>query len=161
MKKIIITLPEIKLVGVMVKTNNQLEADPSTAKIGLMSYQYFNESLANKISNRKKIGTTYCVYTDYESDFTGHYNCLIGEEVEYFDSVAENFKKIIIPEQRYIKFTTDPGTIPMVSINCWQKIWQMDTVTLGGKRNYKADFDIYDERSYDPQNAIIDIYVGI
>ena len=93
MKKIIITLPEIKLVGVMVKTNNQLEADPSTAKIGLMSYQYFNESLANKISNRKKIGTTYCVYTDYESDFTGHYNCLIGEEVEYFDSVAENFKK--------------------------------------------------------------------
>lgn len=161
MKKTIITLPEIKFIGIAVKTNNKSEADPSTAKIGLMAHKYFSELLSNKILNRKKPGTTYCVYTDYENDFTGNYTCLLGEEIESFYEIPENFSKIIIPKQTYIKFTTDPGAIPTVSINCWQKIWQMNTSELGGQRNYTADFEIYDERANNPQHAIIDIYVGI
>ena len=32
---------------------------------------------------------------------------------------------------------------------------------LGGKRNFIADFEVYDSRSADPTNASFDIYVGI
>jgi predicted transcriptional regulator YdeE len=32
---------------------------------------------------------------------------------------------------------------------------------FGGKRAYIADFEVYDERSRDPDNTIVDIYIGI
>lgn len=32
---------------------------------------------------------------------------------------------------------------------------------LGGKRAYIADFEVYDERSHDPENAIMDVYIGV
>lgn len=32
---------------------------------------------------------------------------------------------------------------------------------FGGKRKYIADFEIYDQRAADPNNAVIDIYIGM
>ncbi len=37
----------------------------------------------------------------------------------------------------------------------------MDRSELGAKRAYIADFEIYDERIRDPNNAMLDIYIGI
>lgn len=37
----------------------------------------------------------------------------------------------------------------------------MTPAMLEGKRRFKADFEEYDERSYDLNNAVVDIYVGI
>ena len=53
------------------------------------------------------------------------------------------------------------GKFPNVVIDTWQKIWQMSDEELGGTRSYIADFEIYDERSYDPANAVVDIYIGL
>ena len=63
--------------------------------------------------------------------------------------------------QTYTKFTSDPDQMPKVVIDMWQKIWNMDAAMLGGERAYIADFEIYDERSSDPHNAVVDIYIGI
>ncbi len=46
-------------------------------------------------------------------------------------------------------------------IEAWQKIWKMSPQTLGGKRRYQTDFEIYDERAVDHQNVILDLYIGI
>ncbi|HXM23809.1 MAG TPA: hypothetical protein VN948_21300 [Terriglobales bacterium] len=32
---------------------------------------------------------------------------------------------------------------------------------LGGKRAYKTDFEVYDQRARNPQDSQIDIYVGV
>ena len=51
--------------------------------------------------------------------------------------------------------------MPGIVVEAWQKIWQMSDSELGGVRSYIADFEIYDERAFDPQNAVVDIYIGI
>jgi predicted transcriptional regulator YdeE len=37
----------------------------------------------------------------------------------------------------------------------------MDSVDFGGRRKYIADFEVYDDRAVDPENAAVDIYIGI
>lgn len=159
MKKV--SLPELKIVGITARTNLMSEMNPVTAKIGATVQKYFHEDLSNNINNRKKPGVTYCIYTNYESDFTGDYTYFIGEEVHSFDDVSAEFKTLVIPEQHYAKFTTEPGPMPMVCINEWQKVWKMTPAEFGSDRAYIADFEVYDERAIDHQNTVLDIYVGL
>ena len=48
-----------------------------------------------------------------------------------------------------------------IKTRVWQDIWNLNAIDLSGRRAYLADFEIYDERAQDPQNTILDIYVGI
>ena len=161
MKKTTTTLPEIKLVGITARTNLASEMNLATAKIGTTVQKYFHGGLYEKINTRKKAGVTYCVYTDYESDFTGDYTYFIGEEVDSFDCVPEGFETLVIPLQNYAKFTTESGPMPTVCISAWQKIWTMTPAEFGNERAYIADFEVYDERALDHQNVVLDIYVGL
>jgi predicted transcriptional regulator YdeE len=161
MQKVMIQLPEIKLIGISVRTNNLTELNSTTAKISPTIQKYFHHDLFNKTMHRKKPGTTYCVYTNYESDFKGDYTFFIGEEVTAFESVTLPFERLVIPQQNYAKFTNGPNKLPDVCIQAWQQIWTMPVASLGGERSYIADFEVYDERSHDPQNVTLDIYIGI
>jgi predicted transcriptional regulator YdeE len=161
MQKTQTELPEIKLVGITARTNNANESDPSLAKITPTMLKYFNEGLPAKIPHRVKTGTTFCVYTDYESDITGDYTYFIGEEVETLETIPEGLETLVIPAQLYAKFTTEPGIMPNVVIEAWQKIWQMTLQDFGQPRRFSADFEVYDERSSDPQNATLDVYIGL
>ena len=162
MQKTKTDLPDFKLIGITCRTNNQSEMDPSTAKIGATLQEYFGTaSCSGKIPNRKKPGTTYCVYTEYESDVTGDYTYFIGEEVTSFDGMPEELTPLTIPAQHYLKFTTSPGEMPGVCIAAWQEIWALSPADLGSERRYVADFEVYDERAADPTNTTLDIYIGI
>lgn len=154
---------EILLVGQKIRTNNKTEASILTGKIYPCITSYFGNKLAEKIPNRKTPGTTFCVYTEYESDHTGEYTYFVGEEVHELNTLEKGLVSITIPAQKYAKFTTDPGPMPDVVRNAWFEIWKMSQDTLGGKRNFLADFEIYDERSNDPthQNIVLDVYIGI
>ena len=123
--------------------------------------RYFHGALAEKIPNRKKPGTTFCAYTDYESNYLGAYTYFIGEEVNSFNHLPEGFDKLTIPAQSYAKFTTDSAPMPEVIVNAWNEIWKMSPQELGGERAYQTDFEIYDERAADHQQIVLDIYVGI
>jgi predicted transcriptional regulator YdeE len=154
-------LPEIKLVGLHVRTNNKAEMDPLTAKISPCVQQYFHQQWAEKIPHRTHPGRTFCAYTNYESDYTGDYTFYIGEEVNSLEDIPEGLESHIIPPQTYINFITQPGPMPTVLINAWQDIWKMSSENLSGERSYHTDFEVYDERASDPQNTILDIYIGI
>ena len=160
MKKQTITLPELKLIGISIRTNNETEINPLTGKILGCVQRYFHQALYEKIAHRKKPGTTLCVYTDYESDHTGDYTYFIGEEVDSFDGCPPDFAMKIIPAQSYVKFTNGPGPMPEVVREPWFKIWQMNDHDFGGKRRYLADFELYDERASDHQNIVLDIFIG-
>lgn len=161
MKKSDRSLNELKLVGITMRTSNSLESDPETAKIGQTIESYFANNLSQKISNRTKPGTTYCAYTEYESDEHGDYTYFIGEEVSSFDQIDPSFTKLTIPPSDYSKFECGPGQMPEICIDAWKNIWKMQDIDFGGKRTYITDFELYDERSADPKNTILDIYVGI
>lgn len=162
MHKEIVQSEEIRLLGIQVRTNNKQEYNKLDGKIFPLVQRYFHESLADLITQRKKPGTTFCAYTEYESDYQGDYTYFIGEEVTQFESVLpEGFKSLVIPAQRYARFTTGPAPMPDVLANAWQQIWTMDSTTLGGQRRYHTDFEIYDERASDHQNIVMDIYIGL
>jgi predicted transcriptional regulator YdeE len=156
-------LDEIKLIDITTRTNNAngFNSDLATNKLAATVYRYFHSGLANKIAARKNPGITFCVYTNYESDFTGGYTYFISEEVTNFDEVSECFEKLIIPTQNYVKLTSQAGQMPIVCIDMWKEVWNMSTSDLGGTRAYIAGFEIYDQRSCDHNNTILDIYIGI
>jgi|GEM_PF-492227 len=161
MDKTIVIVPEIKLVGITARTNSTAEMNPAMATIGLTMQKFFAENISENIGNKKSPGKILAVYTNYESDFTGDYTYFLGQEVTSFDNVDEGCETITIPAQTYVKFTSDPGKMSDVVIQMWQQIWTMSSTALGGERAYIADFEVYDERSYDPNNAIVDVYIGI
>ncbi len=160
MQRRMISVPEIKLVGVSVRTSNQLEFNPVTSQISMTIEEFFSRNL-DSIPNRVDTDTTFCVYTEYESDFNGPYTYFVGQEVESFDGSPEEFVRLVIPSQTYAKFTNGPGVMPTVCIEAWQEIWTMDQDNLGGTRRYAADFEVYDERAIDSSNTTVDIYIGI
>lgn len=161
MRKEMIQLPQMSLVGIKVRTNNKNEIDPATAKIGSMMQRYFQEQIAQQITERKNPNRTICVYTEYESDASGDYTYFIGEEVTAAAKVPNGLSSHTIPMQPYAKFTPSPGQMPGVVISAWQRIWKMEAAELGGIRAYHSDFEVYDERAADPANASLDIYIGV
>ncbi|NRA74255.1 MAG: effector binding domain-containing protein [Rickettsiales bacterium] len=161
MKKSHIKLEKLKLIGITAKTNNTFEMSAKLGKIPLTLEKYFGINLAIQIPNRKKPNTTYCIYTNYENEDKGDYTYFVGEEVNSFEGITSDFETLVIPTGDYVKFKVGPGVMPNICIDAWKDIWQMKSKDLGGKRNFIADFEIYDERSKDKQNAELDIYVGI
>ena len=161
MNKTLINLPEIKLLGLKTRTNNRDELDVDKAKIGGVVASYFANNITDKIQNCLKKEQNFSVYSGYESDFNGDYDYLFGKQVASFGSDLGLLGTLTVPPQTYIKFTTSKGVMPGSVVEAWQKIWQMSDSELGGVRSYIADFEIYDERAFDPQNAVVDIYIGI
>jgi predicted transcriptional regulator YdeE len=154
-----IQLPEIMLIGITARTNNQSEMDPAQSTIGSLVQEYFQDGLFNQIPERINQGVTYSVYTDYESDHTGDYTYFIGEAVSSIDALPEGFTAITIPDQSYQKFTSESGPMPDVCLNLWQDIWSNQE--LAARRAYQADFEIYDQRAMDPNHTVLDIYIGV
>lgn len=163
MKKTILQGEQIKLIGITVRTNNKNEVEQpfTNGKIWPLVQRYFHEKLFEKIPNRKNPGTTYCVYTEYESDHTGDYTYLIGEEVTSFSDIPSDLIPLTIAPQTYAKFTTEPGSMPSVLGNAWQEIWKMTDRDFGSPRLYHADFEVYDERAADHTNMVLDLYIGL
>lgn len=161
MQKAYSELDEIKIVGIKVRTNNEAEFKSENPKIFQCVQKYYHQDLASKIPNRINPGRTFSIYTEYESDHNGEYTYFIGEEVSTFVKLPSELHKLTIPIQRYAKFTTEPGPMPDVVRDAWQKIWTMTDDDLGGARNYWTDFEIYDERANDHENVVLDIFIGI
>lgn len=161
MKKELVVKTEMQLVGLSIRTNNKNEMHPETSQIGQLIQQFYDQELGEKILQRQHPGITYSVYTDYASNEYGDYTYFFGEEVTSLDTVPEGLSTLVIPSMRYQKFTTPKGKIPDIIVQAWQKIWAMSPEELGGKRAYFADFEIFDERASDIENAIVDIYIGL
>jgi len=162
MKKKKTELQALTLVGLTARTNNKNEMSPETSKIGSLAGSYWGKQIANDIKHRVKPGVTYAVYTEFESDENGDYTYFIGEVVDSTENQdLSQFKTLTIPQSHYQKFTTESGKMPDVVISSWQRIWAMKESDFGGKRKYIADFEVYDERASDPNNTVVDIYIGV
>ncbi|MBN9543280.1 MAG: AraC family transcriptional regulator [Alphaproteobacteria bacterium] len=161
MQREIVELSEIRVVGLSARTSNLNEISIETAKIPKVAEEYLFDSVAEKLSHRLNPGVTISLYADYESNHTGEYTYIIGEKVDSFEDQDGHYITHTIPAQKYMKFTVGPDLMPKVIIDAWKAIWNMTDEELGGKRNYLADFEVYDERSHNPESVVMDIYIGI
>lgn len=149
------------LLGLKVRTSYQNELNPLTSQIIPCVGRYWQEKIADTIPFRKNPGVLHAAYCEYDNDYTGAYSYFIGEEVSSIENMPSGLEILTIPAGRYTKFTTPMGIMPFVVIHGWQQIWAMTEAQINGKRRYDVDFEIYDERAKDPNQTILDIYLGV
>lgn len=143
----------LTVAGIKVRTTNangQAKAD-----IGALWHRFMEEGLAAKLPGLKG-GTTYAVYTNYESDHTQPYDLIIGHAIEPGSTVPEAYATVEIETGNYAKFVAEGDATKDAVVNAWQQIWGSDM-----DRKYTTDFEVYDERAADPTNAIVDVMIAV
>ena len=160
MESRVVELQEFSVIGIQVRTNNAKEVTGGGA-IPRQWQKFFKEGIAGKIPN-KVDPTIYAVYTGYESDHNGDYDFIIGMKVSSVSSVPPAMVAKKVPRGRYAIMTSAKGPVAKVVPEAWQRVYSLDdNEQLGGARAYKADFELYDQRSQNPQDSQVDLYVGV
>lgn len=147
------------VIGISARTTNAKEVT-AEGVIGPMWGRLFQEGLLAKVPN-KADQSIVAVYTDYASDHNGEYTYVLGARVSSDTDVPAGMIAKKIPAQKFAVFTSENGPAPKVVPQLWMKINSLPKTAVGGDRQYKADFEIYDERARDPQDLQMDIYIGI
>ncbi|TYS28588.1 GyrI-like domain-containing protein [Bacillus pumilus] len=142
----IVILEKQWMKGLSVRTTNEME-QTKERKIAPLWQQFF----AQQIHGGQAPVTG--LYSDYEKDEHGSYLFTAGQ---FADPQLEHAKEI--PASTYARFRTKKGPIEEVVFETWQQIWTWDERHF---RTYTGDFEWYDERSIDPKEAQIDIYIAI
>ena len=148
-----ITLDKFALVGISVRTINK--DGKGLTDIGGLFHKFFSEQIAATIPN-KISEEVYCIYTDYESDFTGEYTTIIGCKVSDTENLPAGLIVKQIPECKYRKYSAQ-GTIHEAVGKIWTHIWQSTDID----RAYVADFDVYGVEAQDPENAVVYTYLSV
>lgn len=137
-------MEDIKIIGITVRTTNQ---DQKAAQdIPVLWNKFIGQALSEKIPSKAN-QAIYCVYTDYEKDYTAPYTVVLGCRVTSLDEIPEGMSGITFPEEKYEKFLAEN---PQTVINEWIKIWNSDL-----ERTYKADFEVYSAK---PE---VEIFIGV
>jgi predicted transcriptional regulator YdeE len=147
------------VIGIAVRTTNAKEMGPDGV-IGKQWGRFMQENLLGQIPN-KADSSIIGVITDYASDKDGEYTNIVGARVTSAAEVPPGMVARKVPAGRYAIFTSEKGPVAQVVVALWKKIWTIPKSSPGGDRAYKADYEVYDERAADPQNAQMEIHLGI
>jgi predicted transcriptional regulator YdeE len=145
------------VIGISARTNNLQEAGPN----GIIPKQWqklFQEGILARIP-AKTGPELYAVYSDYESDHKGDYTYLIGAKVKEGTKAPAGMLAVKVQPGSYTVVPTDKGPVSQVVPAAWQRIFEMEDAGAL-HRAYKTDFEIYDQRAQNPQDAQVDIYLG-
>ncbi len=142
-----------KLIGLKLSNKTTNEGGQSGIDCGNLWQKFetgnFAEIIPGKLSNE-----VYAVYFDYEGDYSKPFSYFIGCKVGVDTEVPPGMDSLRIPSGSYLKITTK-GKMPDCIINSWKDIWDSEI-----NRAYQYDFEVYDERSKNWNNAEVDIFVS-
>jgi predicted transcriptional regulator YdeE len=96
------------------------------------------------------------VYCRYKSDYTAPYTTLLGCKVNSIETIPDGFDYIEIANGNYEQFEAKGNLMEGVVYKKWVDIWNTDL-----SRAYTTDFELYGEKSADPSNAIVDIFIAL
>jgi predicted transcriptional regulator YdeE len=151
---------EFSVIGIQVRTSNAKEMTGGGA-IPRQWNKFFKEGIADKIPN-KVDSTIYAVYTNYASDYNGEYDFIIGMKVSRVSDVPPGMVAKTVPKGKYAVVASAKGPVAEIVPKAWQQVYSLDdNKQLGGARAYRADFELYDQRSQNPQDAQVDLYIGL
>ena len=149
-----IELTEMHLVGLCLQTKTTNENGKSGFDCGNLWQQFEKENYAAQI-NDKQTEEILAVYHQYEGDHTQPFSYFIGCKVNADSITPAGLDRIVIPKGPYQKFVAT-GKMPACIANAWKEIWHS-----GIYRAYKTDFEVYDGRSKDWNNAVVDIFISV
>ena len=151
---------ELSIAGIEARTSGEKEMS-GNGVIPQMWQRFYQEHILDKIPNRAD-GSVYALYTDFASNRMGEYTVVIGAKVKDKSQLPAGLVFKTIPAGKYAVLTSDKGPAATVIPAAWLRIGALeDKDRLGGKRAYKADFEVYDPAATDPQNLQADLYVGL
>ena len=134
------------IYGLKVRTINEKEMNPKTAKIGALWGEYFTKILPTLSEGTQGYG----VYANYESDAFGEFDVFAGSEV-----VNDALDKVTLEEGNYLCFKTN-GELPQAVIDTWGEIWAyFSDQHCKEVRIYKSDYELYLSENE------AEIYIGI
>jgi len=142
-----------KIIGITTKTSNQNGEAPMA--IGALWGQFISENLLEKIPNQLD-SDILCIYTDYESNYTGKYTCLLGLKVSSLDIIPEGLTGREFEGGNFQPFLAK-GELPQAVVETWQQIWDQDK-TLN--RSYTYDYEVYDERSRQGGSSEVAVFIA-
>ncbi|NDW18806.1 AraC family transcriptional regulator [Dysgonomonas sp. 216] len=146
-------LDSFLIVGIAIRTTNkdgQSQKDINNLWNEFM-YGQIPAYIPHKVSD-----DVYCVYTDYDSDFTGEYTTILGFKVSSANNLPEELVVKEIPASNYQVYDTS-GKIPDCVLDIWTNIWQKPDVD----RVYRADFEVYDAKAQDPENSKVSVFLSV
>jgi predicted transcriptional regulator YdeE len=147
-----VTLPGKRLAGVSARTTNAIEISGKGCIQGLWNIYFASEHLPAPEAVR------YGCYTDYTDGITGEYTILVGHEVSPNESVPEGLDDILLPPATYAVFTSRKGPMAEVVGEAWGAVWAWEKQS---DRTFTGDFELYDERSLNPESVQVDIYIAV
>lgn len=150
----IIQRNETKVIGLEIRTSNEIEAQPAQSRIP-EAWKKFDE-MKDGIPDRTNTHFAFGLYSDYESDNKGLYSLAACSEVRALDRVPKGMVGKIIPPGRYLVFTAK-GEMPRAIMSTWEGIWKYFSNGTSYKRTFTADFEVYDKQR--PDDA--EIYIAI
>lgn len=148
-----VQLEKIRLIGLKLQGKTTNQNGQSSKDCGNLWQRFEQEKIFEQIPD-KLSNKVYAVYYDYDGDENQPFSYFIGCEVSD-KTVLQGLDSLDIPSQAYIK-TVAKGVMPGCITEAWKKVW-------GSKlpRKFGFDFETYDERSSDWNNAEVDIFVSV
>lgn len=131
---------ELKVAGIEIRTTNQAEMNPSTAKIPSLWGHFYK--IQGDMPRKSMDARTLGVYSKYESDHAGPYSLLAGVEVSRLDDLLDGITGATIPAGNYLVFTAQ-GSMPQALIKTWGAIWAYFSGDPKYQRAYTFDFELY------------------
>ncbi|MEB2778898.1 GyrI-like domain-containing protein [Algoriphagus sp. C2-6-M1] len=143
-----------KIVGIATRTSNV--SGKAAEDLGNLWGRFFEEQIGTKIAG-KVSEDIYSIYTDYESDYTGEYTCVIGYQVDNLENIADSLVAREFDGGKHTKFVAK-GNMPEAVVNTWNEIWAKDAEL---DRKYTADFEVYGTKSQQGENSEVDIFIAL
>lgn len=148
-----IELDEIRLAGLDLGHTTTNEGGQSSIDGEKLWKRFQAGKVAERIVN-KTGDELYAVYYGYEGDHTKPFRYFLGCRVPAVREIPDEMDSLTIPASRYHKLTAK-GKMPDCMVNTWKSIWES-----GIDRGYQYDFEVYDERSQNWNDAEVDIYLS-
>lgn len=143
-----------RLIGISLPNKTSNKNGQSNIDIGQLWQKFeagnFFTNIPGKTGN-----SIYAVYYNYEGDHTAPFSYFIGCPVSKETRLPDGLTELTIDEGEFEKVLAK-GPMPGCIGQAWQKIWESDI-----PRAFKADFEVYDERSADWNDAEVDIFISV
>jgi predicted transcriptional regulator YdeE len=149
----VVQVAEILVMGMEVRTTQQQELNPQTAKIPQLWNRFLTEQIWQDIPEAIEPVVFYGVYTDCALQPLGTYSLIVARAVSSIDNPPENMVGVVIPAGQYLRFSV-LGRSPQALQQTWRQIWQYFSAQTRYHRAFTTDFERYDDQQ-------VSLYVGL
>jgi len=155
----------LRLAGLSARTTNRREASPDGAIPQLWS-RFWSGPGGQLAAASAEPGVVYGLYYDYEDGADGEYSVLAGVSADAGGGgecplSSKELDNVVVPTGKYAVFVTRRGPSVQVVVEAWQRIWRWAASPTGYERTFTGDFERYDERCHNPDDAVVEIFIAI